>query len=478
MATTTTTTSTEGPAAQRAASDARPASPAGPLDEATAAGLPLPPMVQTRPILQAVRMAVRQASFVRQMQREHGDVFRVDFENDELPEVVIVNDPDHIKSLFTAKPGLAPSATGSSPLRPIVGENSVLTSVGPRHMRQRKLLLPAFHGQAIAHYQEQIQAAADREIATWKAGQTFPLGPSAQAMTLDVIMAGVFGVDGRPARGTPEELVRRRFRQTLALSMTRVAKVAEFANRTADEPIGVQRVVVEAVDRALYPLIAQRRAAHVPGARHDVLSMLLDATTEDGEQLTDQELRDELMTLVLAGHETTANTIAWTFERLTRHPEAYARLRDEVRSGEGTEYLDAVIHESMRSRPVIPMVAREITVPWQFGDYAVPAGTLVLISVHLLHHRDDLYPEPLAFQPERFLGVKPGTYTWIPFGGGIRRCLGAALAMAEMRTVISEIVRRTDLVATETTPESPRHRNVTMVPARGGRVRIARMLEP
>jgi cytochrome P450 len=471
-----TTPTTERPAARRVAANAHRASEAGPLDAATATILPLPPMAEARPILQALRMSVRQSSFVRQMQRRHGDVFRVDFGNDELPSVVVVNHPDHVKSLFTAKPGLAPSATGSSPLRPIVGESSVLTSIGPRHMRQRKLLLPAFHGEAIAHYQAQIQAAADREVATWTAGQTFPLGPSAQAMTLDVIMAGVFGVDGRPPRGTAEDRVRRRFRQTLALSMTRLAKVAEFVNRADDEPVGVQRLVVESVDRALYPLIAQRRAEHVPGARHDVLSMLLDATTEDGEQLTDRELRDELMTLVLAGHETTANTIAWTFERLTRHPEAYARLRDEVRSGDGTEYLDAVIHESMRSRPVIPMVAREITVPWRFGDHAVPAGTLVLISVLLLHHRDDLYPDPLAFRPERFVDAKPGTYTWIPFGGGIRRCLGAALAMAEMRTVISEIVRRTDLVATDPAPESARHRNVTMVPAHGGRVRVARLV--
>lgn len=452
------------------------ASEAGPIDEAAAAALATAPMVGIPPIVQALRMNVRQSSFVRAAHREHGDVFRLDFANDLVSEVVVVNHPDHVKSLFTADPALAPSRTGSSPLRPIVGESSVLTATGPRHMRQRKLLLPAFHGQAIAHYQEQIQAAADREIATWTTGQTFPLGPSAQAMTLDVIMAGVFGVDGRPARGTLEHRVRRSFRRTLALSMTRIAKVAEFANRQSYEPVGVQRLVVESIDAALYPLIAKRRAEHVPGTRHDVLSMLLDATTEDGVPLSDEELRNELMTLVLAGHETTANTIAWTFERLTRNPAAYARLRDEVRSGQSTEYLDAVIHESMRARPVIPLLAREVTVPWRFGGFAVPAGSVVAISVLLLHHREDVYPEPLAFRPERFLGVKPGTYTWIPFGGGIRRCLGAALAMAEMRTVISEIVRRTDLVATDPAPESPRHRNVTMVPARGGRVRIERML--
>ena len=205
--------------------------------------------------------------------------------------------------------------------------------------------------------------------------------------------------------------------------------------------------------------------------RERLLSLLLEAETEDGERLTDKELRDELLTLVLAGHETTANSLAWAFERLLRTPHAYDRLRESVRSGDDPDgYVEATIHETMRCRPVIPIIGRIVQVPWQLGDYAVPAGTDVLISILLLHHRDDIYPDPFAFQPERYVGVKPGTYTWIPFGGGIRRCLGAALAMAEQRVVLEAIARRTDLEAADPEPERATNRNVTMIPARGARV--------
>ena len=186
--------------------------------------------------------------------------------------------------------------------------------------------------------------------------------------------------------------------------------------------------------------------------------------------MSDSELRDELLTLVLAGHETTANSLAWAFERLLRTPGAYARLREEVRGGDGEDYVEATIHEAMRSRPVIPVVGRRVTVPWELGEWRLPAGTPVLVSILLLHHRPDVYPDPFSFRPERFLGVKPGTYTWIPFGGGIRRCLGATLAMAEQRVVLRALARRTDMTAADQAPEHARHRNVTMVPARGARV--------
>jgi cytochrome P450 len=227
-------------------------------------------------------------------------------------------------------------------------------------------------------------------------------------------------------------------------------------------------VFLQLLDRQLYAVIAARRAAE---RGDDILSLLFEAETEDGERMTDQELRDELLTLVLAGHETTANSLAWAFERLLRHPGAYDRVRDIARSDDDPDgYLEATIHETMRSRPVIPVIGRRVTVPWQLGEYRMPADSAVLISILLLHHRDDVYPDPFSFRPERFVGVKPGTYTWIPFGGGIRRCLGAALAMAEQRVVLRAIARRTDLEPADPRPERARHRNVTMIPARGARV--------
>ncbi|EHN12259.1 cytochrome P450 [Patulibacter medicamentivorans] len=447
------------------------ASPAGALDAIEASRLPLPPLVDLPRRLQVLRMSVRQGAFVRAAQRRHGDVFGVDIATGGDPPLTVVNHPDHVKSLFTADPRLAPSLTRESALRPIVGDRAVLTAIGPRHMRQRKLLLPPFHGEAIARYQQQIQAAAEREIAEWPVGRPFALAPAAQAITLDVILAGIFGIEGRPAPGTHEHRLRRIVRGILAASVGPGAKLAELLNRGRDEAVGPQRLAMRMLDRAIYPVIAERRATHEPGARHDVLSLLLDAETEDGERLTDLELRNELLTLVLAGHETTASTLAWTFERLLRTPDAYARLCDVARSGEDDDgYLDAVIHESMRIRPVIPTIAREVTVPWRFGDHAVPAGSWVLISILLLHQRPDVYPDPRAFRPERFVGVKPGTYTWIPFGGGIRRCLGSALAMAELRIVLREIVRRTEMTAPDPAAEPGRYRNVTMIPARGGRL--------
>ncbi len=223
-------------------------------------------------------------------------------------------------------------------------------------------------------------------------------------------------------------------------------------------------------------MIAARREVGDLEERRDILSLLLLARTEDGEALTDRELRDELLTLVLAGHETTANSLAWTWERLVRAPAAHDALRDAVRGGDDDEcaaWIEATINEGMRARPVIPIIGRRVSVPWRLGEYAVEAGAPVSMSILLLHHREDLYPDPFAFRPERWLGHKPGTYTWIPFGGGIRRCLGAALAMAEQRIVLREMARRLDLAADDPEPEHAVHRNVTMIPSRGGSVIIA-----
>ena len=234
------------------------------------------------------------------------------------------------------------------------------------------------------------------------------------------------------------------------------------------------KVGLDMLDRATYAVIEQRRRAADLEGRRDILSLLLQARTESGEAMSDRELRDELLTLVLAGHETTANSLAWTWERLVRTPPAHEALRDAVRSGEGAaERIEATIVEGMRSRPVIPLIGRRVKVPWRLGEYAVAADTAVAVSILLVHHREDVYPQPFEFRPERFLGGrKPGTYEWIPFGGGIRRCLGAALAMAEQRVVLEAMARRLDLEAEDPAPERAVHRNVTMIPSRGARVII------
>jgi cytochrome P450 len=446
-----------------------PPSPAGPLEDGLE--LPPPPTVALPRALQVLRFNQRQLAFVFRARREHGDVFRM--LGTVSGDPVITCHPDHIKSLFTAAPEHTPSLTAESAVRPIVGPNSVLTANGPRHMRQRKLLLPSFHGEAIGRYTEIIRRITERELERWPIGTPIALAPRMQEITLDVIMAGIFGIEGTPERGTPEFRLRQATRGILEASTTPIAQLAELMNINRDEPVGLQRLAVGILDRAAYAVIGKRRQAADLDERRDVLSLLINARTEDGEALTDKELRDELVTLVIAGHETTANSLAWTWERLVRTPAAYERLVEAVRSDtDAEEVVEQTIQEGMRSRPVVPIIGRRVTVPWRLGDYAVPAQTPVAMSILLLHHREDLYPDPFAFRPERWIGRKPKTYEWIPFGGGIRRCLGATLAMAEQRIVLAEMARRLDIVAADPEPERALHRNVTMIPARGGRVII------
>ena len=451
-----------------------PPSPAGPIEAAELAGLPQPPSVELPRLTQSLRFSLRQIEFVFRARRELGETFRMSGVIPGGP--VITSHPDHVRSLFTAKPEQAPSLTGESPLRPILGQNSVLTAVGPRHMRQRKLLLPPFHGEAIEQYTRMISEVAEREIERWPLGEPIELAPRMAAITLDVIMAGIFGIEGKPERGTPEAELRAVIKRLVKASTRPDAQVTEFIHLGRDEPIGLLKFGLGILDRRVYAVIRARREAPDLEQRRDILSLLLQARTEEGEALDDKELRDELLTLVLAGHETTANSLAWTWERLVRNPGAHAALLGAVRGGDGAEqWVEATIQESMRSRPVIPIIGRRVQVPWRLGDYAVPAGTPVTMSILLVHHREDLYPDPFAFRPERWLdaegGVrKPGTYEWIPFGGGIRRCLGAALAMGEMRVVLAAMASRLDLEADRPAPERAHHRNVTMIPSRGGRV--------
>jgi len=450
---------------------AAPPSQAGPMEAAALADLQAPPRVPLPRRVQSLRFNQRQIQFVFRARRELGEVFSMHGATEDA--VVVTSHPDHVRSLFTASPEQAPSLTGESPLRPIVGPDSVLTAVGPRHMRQRKLLLPPFHGEAIEAYTQMIAEATEREIDAWPVGEPMALAPRMQAITLDVIMAGIFGVEGKPRRGTPEHGLRQVIRRLVAASTQPVAQIGELLQIGREEARGPMKVGLRLLDRQVYAVIGARRRAVDLGERRDILSLLLRARTEEGEALSDKELRDELLVLVLAGHETTANSLAWAWERLVRTPEAHTALLESVRAGAGAEErIEATIVEAMRSRPVIPMIGRRVMEPWRLGECGVPAGTAVTMSILLIHHREDLYPRPFDFLPERWIGRKPGTYEWIPFGGGIRRCLGAALAMAEQRVVLEAMARRLDLEAEDPAPERALHRNVTMIPARGARVVI------
>jgi cytochrome P450 len=448
-----------------------PPSPAGPVGPE----VPLnpPPRVDLSPAISTARFLRRQLPHLFHSWRTTGDTFSMPILG--RSPLVFVTHPDHARSLFTAPPELVPSITAESPLRPILGGSSVLTANGPRHMRQRRLLLPPFHGESIAAYEAAIARVVDEELDRWAVGDTFASSARMQAVTLGVIMAGIFGVEGEPAEGTPERALRDATRTVLAHTERPAWQLVEIMNTGSAEPRGILKLVMDRVDTHYLRVIRERRALPETERGGDVLSLLLSVTDEDGQALTDREIRDELMTLVLAGHETTANQLAWALERLVRTPHAYDALRDAVRGGtpeEARRWVDATIHETKRVRPVIMGTGRRVQSAWRLGEFVVPANTVVVAGAVLIHHREDLYPQPFAFRPERFLGVKPGTYTWLPFGGGTRRCLGAALAMAEQRIVLHRIAERLDLAAPDPRPEREQHRNVTMIPREGGRVTV------
>jgi cytochrome P450 len=405
----------------------------------------------------------RPIPFLTTMSRRYGDFFTVRFM---IGEVVFVADPQVIKQVFRGDPDVFHAGEGNAtPLEPLMGRNSVLTLDGPEHMRQRKLMLPSFHGERMQRYGALMQEIADREVAGWPVGQPFGLRPRTQAITLEIIMRTVFGIDDA------ERLARLRERLGAMLDIGMQSRaLAAIAlppvRRTIGRGIWKRFLRLRAAaDAEIYDEIARRRRATDIEQRDDVLSILLQAHDEDGRPMTDQELRDELMTLLVAGHETTATTLAWAFDMLLRHREPRERLLAELDAGEGDEYLDAVIKETLRIRPVVPGVIRKLTAPVELNGYMLPAGTRVAPNIYLTHRRPDVYPEPERFRPERFLGDGgPDTYSWIPFGGGVRRCLGASFALYEMKIVIPAILRGVRLRAAGPAPERIRRRAITFVP--------------
>ena len=348
---------------------------------------------------------------------------------------------------------------------------------GREHLRQRRLMLPSFHGERMRAYGETMAEVAERHIARWPVGRSFSVHPTMQAITLEIILRTVFGVEDAAGVERMAAPTKRLLNSTdqplrlLALQLTR------SANARPRSPWGRVYALMAPVDALIHEQIAARRAALADGEPHDdMLSLLLDARDEDGNALTDEELRDELMTLLLAGHETTATALAWTLERLVRTPRALARLREEHEAGESTEYLDATIKEALRLRPVVPGVVRKLQRPLSIGGIDLPAGAHIAPSIYLIHRRTDVYPEPDAFRPERFLGEDaPSTYEWLPFGGGIRRCIGASFAQYEMRIVLQAVLRRARLATTDAEDERVKRRFVTYTPARGGRVRVTEL---
>ncbi len=460
-----------------------------PEDEARQYGVTmasLPPSPRLPRLAQTLAWTFAPTWLMDACARRLGEAFTITFWPSGM-KMVLVSAPAAVKEVFGAPPELAPSGAGGSPLAPVMGPNSVLVLTGPAHLRQRRLLLPPFHGERMREYEDVIVEATRSDMASWPLGVPTPLLPRTRAITLEVILRAVFGVEGQTMlelKGAIDAL----------MAPTHSLRLLRFALRrpSLERPGGPIGLALDRLDALIYAELARRRAdrAHPPGA--DILSLLMAARDEEGREMSDEELRDELVTLLLAGHETTATTVAWALERLVRTPRALARLTEELDadagsgsgsdsgsgsgsdSGSGEAYLTAVVNETLRVRPVVPLVVRALTGPMRVDGWELPAGTRVAPCIYLVNRNERVYEQPAEFRPERFLGEGPETFAWIPFGGGIRRCIGASFAQLEarviLRTVLASLHPSAPPGRAGSRDEGVRRRAVTLIPARGARI--------
>ncbi|HEV2372224.1 MAG TPA: cytochrome P450 [Streptosporangiaceae bacterium] len=419
-------------------------------------------------IVQAWRWLKQPTQFLDHCVKTYGDVFTI-----RLPlgmNMVHFTSPDHVKLVFGGDNDVLRAGEGNAMiLEPILGSHSVLVLDGPEHLRQRKLILPAFHGDRMRAWDETVRDITRAEVARWPAGKPFALRPAMQAITLDVVMRVVFGVEGSTRADDLRAAV---------VALTRLGRNPFMLFATRGRRLGPRSPWArflrarDTLDTLLFAEIQERRGAGDLEECGDVLSQLLLARDDEGQAMTDQELRDELVTLLFAGHETTATSLAWAFDLLLHHPQALARLVAEVDGG-GSEYLDATIKEVLRLRPVVALVDRHVRTDTRIGEYTVPAGAMVCPNIYLTQRRADLYDEPTEFRPERFVGQAPPAFAWFPFGGGIRRCIGATFATFEMRIVIPEVLRAVTLDPASPRQARVRREAVTFVPHDGARCILA-----
>jgi cytochrome P450 len=421
----------------------------------------LPPGPTVPAPLQLIAMWKRPAASLERMRQRYGK--RITVTLPFQPPIVILSDPDEIKELFQAPPDVLHPGEGARILEPIIGPNSViLLDEGP-HLEQRRLLLPAFHGEKMKRLTGLMTELAEREVESWPREQPVALHPRLQRLTLEIILRAVFGL----AQGERLDHLRDVLTDVLAFGESPLSVLPALQRfRRWLPPLRRFNATMARADALVFELIDERRAEGDGAERSDVLAILLQARHEDGSPMSPQEIRDELMTALVAGHETTASQLAWGFERLAREPQVVHELADETDAGEGDEYLTATINEILRLRPVLPNAEPRLTKkPVTIGGFEYPPGVLLLASAYLVQHDSAIYPEPYAFRPERFLGTAPGTYTWIPFGGGRRRCLGASFALQEMKIVVRAVVGRYELAAANGRPETTARRSITFSPS-------------
>jgi cytochrome P450 len=425
----------------------------------------LPPGPRMPRTLQDIAAVTRLRPFLRRAQRRYGDVFTVRVHR--FGNIVAVGDPELVKRTFTASATTLHSGEGSA-LGPVLGPNSLLTIDEDDHLRQRKLLLPPFHGERMRSYEATIERIAREEIADWPEGEEFPVAPTTMRITLRAILVAVFGAHDE-VLARLEELVPRLTEQGSALAPVPILH-RDLGPRS---PWGRFRRMRAEFDALCDRLIDEAKRDPELELRPDVLALMVQARYEDGTAMSDPEIRDQLITMLAAGHETTAATLAWAVERLRRSPNVLEKLVAEVDAG-GREYRDATVREVQRIRPVIMFSIRIVKKPFELGGYVLPPGTRIALAGALTHYDERLFPDPMRFSPERFVGRMPETYAWIPFGGGIRRCIGASFAHMEMEIVLRTILQTWELEPTSAPDEKLKFRGIAYAPRDGGLARVKR----
>jgi cytochrome P450 len=393
----------------------------------------------------------------------YGDTFTIKVAGEGA--MVMVSHPEAVREVFAASPELLHAGEARRVLLPVVGANSVVLLDGDAHKEQRRLLMPSFRGTHLHSYLKTMRDIAEAEIARWPRGEPVRLHPRMQTLTLEVILRVVFGLE----HGERLDRLRAALRHMLALTTNPFTQMILLAVGSQQMRTTLTHQLLREVDGLLYEEIAARRQVDNLDECTDVLSMLLRAEHADGQPMSDREVRDELVTLLVAGHETTASGLAWAVERIIRHPDIHSRLVEETRA-DAHEYIDAVVKESLRLRPVLSLVVRRLKEPMLIGGVPLPAGVSLVPSIYLMHRRPEIYPDPEQFDPERFLGNHAGTYTWIPFGGGVRRCLGATFAEYEMRIVLGALFASNQIRPDRHASEPVHSRAFSHVPGRGTNV--------
>jgi cytochrome P450 len=422
---------------------------------------------------QSSQWMFRPIEFMERCRRRYGQIFTLRL--GPKHNVTMVADPRLAKEVMAGDPTVFRAGDTNGLFRPVVGSNSILLLDGDAHMRQRKILLPGFGAPHGAQFVDQVREITQERIAGWKPGQRLRLQDEMEAISFGSIMRVVFGDHSDDSHAG----LRRLIPEMMDRCDSPFTLMPWFRRELGGgSPYARLMRVIDEIDSILYETIAERRADPMTQLRDDTLSLLLRAEHEDGSPLSEQEIRDEVLTMVMAGYETTTSGCAWALERLLRSPEKLERLTAELTAGEDDAYLDAVVKETLRVRPVVPVVARHLAEAVELDGYVIPAGSTVMVSIYLVHNDEETYPEPAEFKPERFLNGTPDGASWIPFGGGVRRCIGARFAELEMKVVLTQVLATARLRAVGRSAEGMKRKRFTLAPEGGAAAVVEELVSP